>query len=42
MRITHRTTGIVMGIAISVLLASVISVLSGTLDSTGVERDLNK
>jgi hypothetical protein len=35
MRITHRTTGIVMSIAISVLLASVISVLSGTLDSPG-------
>jgi Protein of unknown function (DUF1566) len=35
MRITHRTTGIVMGVAISVLLASIISVLSGTLDSPG-------
>jgi len=41
MRITHRTTGIVMGIAISVLLASVISVLSGTLDSPGAPSATN-
>jgi Protein of unknown function (DUF1566) len=35
MRITHRTTGIVMSIAIGVLLGSVISVLSGILDPPG-------
>ena len=36
MHITHRTTGIVMSIVISVLLTSAISVLAGTLDATTV------
>ncbi len=35
MRITHRTTGIVISIALCVLIVSAISVLSGQLDPTG-------
>jgi hypothetical protein len=36
MRITHRTTGIVISIALCVLIASAIGVLSGTLEPTNI------